>query len=127
MAALQSRAVRGGKEGRQVRVLGEPFLVATPERVAKGVYHGRPNVGAHAWILRFLAPDFHADGGAYPVDQISVPAGSQAHRLWENGGRSEPGHAVRSLRAGVEPGQAEGFDGGGMLMKQCDLLLQCEA
>jgi hypothetical protein len=31
------------------------------------------------------------------------------------------------LSAGMEPGEGEGFDGGGMLMEHCNLLLECKA
>lgn len=51
-----------------------------------------------------------ADGRGDLVQQLLVPGRSQAYRLREHGGRSQPGHAVQAFGTGLEGGQSEARD-----------------
>ncbi len=124
VVAAQALRVGGGDGRGELRVLRVALLVAAPQGVAQEVDGRGPDVEAHAVVAGAHRPDLLGHRVADPSYEIRVPGRAQAHRLWEDGGRAHPGHAVQGLLAGAEGGDAQALDGGRELVQESDLLVE---
>jgi hypothetical protein len=124
VATAQAARVGARQVCGEARVLGEPLLVAAPQRVAQRVDHRRPDVEAHRGVGRMLRAHLGGHRVADPLEELGVPGRGEPDRLREDGRRPEPGDTVQRFGAGAERCEPETLDTWADLVEECELLAE---
>ncbi len=129
IVALEAADEGDAEAAGEVGILAVGFLAPPPAGVTEDVDIGRPEVEAgvnavqtRAEGLGVLGPRFDADGGGDVMVEIRVPGSGEGDGLGEDGGHAVACDAVEGFVPPVVGGDAEAFDGGGVLLQLLGLL-----